>query len=76
MPVTLFSRRAYVPGTGSQSPVGPIVNVAVYFDLTVVFPLWWALGAVVMVTFMAVVFGAYPAYKAAGLDPIESLRYE
>jgi putative ABC transport system permease protein len=51
-------------------------GVAVYFDLTVVFPLWWALGAVVMVTFMAVVFGAYPAYKAAGLDPIESLRYE
>jgi putative ABC transport system permease protein len=50
--------------------------VAVYFDIGMSFPWGWAVGAVVGVTLIAVVFGGYPAYKAARLDPIESLRYE
>ena len=50
--------------------------VAVYFDITAVFPWDWAIIGLVMVTVIAVVFGGFPALKAARLDPIESLRYE
>lgn len=51
-------------------------GVAWYFDLRTVFPVGWALGAIAIVAGVAMVFGAYPAYKAAGLEPVASLRYE
>ena len=50
--------------------------VAVYFNISAAFPWGWALGGVLAMVGIAVVFGGYPAYKAASLDPIESLRYE
>ena len=50
--------------------------VAVQFDISPSFPWDWAVGAVLGMTLIAVAFGLYPAYKAARLDPIESLRYE
>lgn len=50
--------------------------VAIYFDITPVFPWDWAFYGVAMVTVISLVFGGFPAYKAASLDPIESLRYE
>lgn len=40
------------------------------------FPVDWAILGLVICSVIGVVFGSYPAYKAAHLDPIESLRHE
>ena len=49
---------------------------ALLFHFPPVFPVGWALIGFAITTFVGVVFGVYPAWKAANLDPIESLRYE
>jgi len=52
-------------------------NIAAHFlKLTAVFPLDWAIIGLVICSIVGIVFGTYPAYKAANLDPIDSLRYE
>jgi putative ABC transport system permease protein len=51
--------------------------LAVYLlKLPPAFPADWAALALIICSLVGVVFGSYPAYKAAHLDPIESLRYE
>ena len=50
--------------------------VSLYFGISPSFPWDWAGIAVGGVTVVAVLFGLYPAWKAARLDPIESLRFE
>ena len=49
---------------------------AVALHMKAAFPLDWAIIGLVVCSLVGVIFGVYPAYKAASVDPIESLRYE
>jgi putative ABC transport system permease protein len=62
--------------------IGVFIGVAVgnvagsYLNATVAIPVDWIIIGLAMCLFIGVIFGTYPAYKAANLDPIEALRYE
>lgn len=49
---------------------------AVVFKVNPVIPIEWVVIGFLSCTFVGVVFGVYPAWKAANLDPIDALRYE
>jgi putative ABC transport system permease protein len=52
-------------------------NVAARFlTLPVILPMDWAVIGMLVCSAVGILFGTYPAVKAANLDPIESLRYE
>jgi putative ABC transport system permease protein len=50
--------------------------VAVIFNIPAVIPIDWAVIGLVVCSGIGVGFGIYPAWRAAQLDPIESLRFE
>jgi putative ABC transport system permease protein len=47
-----------------------------FMDLSPVIPYDWVVLGLLICSVVGIVFGTYPAFKAANLDPIESLRYE
>lgn len=49
---------------------------AYYFKVPPAVPLDWVVLGLAICSIVGIIFGTYPAYKAANLDPIESLRYE
>jgi len=66
--------------------VGGVIGVALgiaggnalahLMQMPVVIPVDWILFGLSICSIVGIVFGTYPAIKAANLDPIESLRYE
>jgi putative ABC transport system permease protein len=50
--------------------------LAVVLKLPPAIPIDWVVIGLVMCSMVGIIFGTYPAWKAAHLDPIDSLRYE
>ena len=64
-----------VIGVALGVAVGNMITL-VFTSIETVIPIDWVFIGLFVCSFIGIVFGIYPAYKAAGLDPIESLRYE
>ncbi|MFA6598159.1 MAG: ABC transporter permease [Ignavibacteriaceae bacterium] len=62
--------------------IGIIIGVALgnfagsFINAQMAIPVDWVMIGIALCVFVGVVFGTYPAYKAANLDPIEALRHE
>ena len=50
--------------------------VSIVFNIPAVIPIDWAFIGLLVCSVIGIGFGIYPAWRAAQLDPIESLRFE
>ncbi len=50
--------------------------IGIYLSSPVLIPYDWVVIGLVVCSIVGIVFGVYPAYKAAKLNPIDALRYE
>ncbi len=81
---TVVPTRARCGGTGLGGLIGIALGFATAFNVTALVsgmpqasvPLWAVFAAAGFSALVGVVFGIMSASKAAGLDPIEALRYE
>ncbi len=51
-------------------------TVALLMNIPAVIPMDWVVYGLVVCSFIGIGFGIYPAWRAANLDPVESLRFE
>ena len=62
--------------------VGIIIGVGIgnlagsFLNARAAIPVDWVIIGISLCVLVGIIFGTYPAYKAANLDPIEALRYE
>jgi putative ABC transport system permease protein len=50
--------------------------LALWLKVDLIFPFGWAFAGLIVCSAIGIGFGLYPAVRAAGLDPMEALRYE
>ena len=69
--------------TGSGGIIGVLLGISISLlinrllpNLPSVIPAWGIVAGVVTSMSVGLVFGIYPAWKAARLDPVDALRYE
>ena len=62
--------------------VGIIIGIGIgnfagsFLNAQSAIPVDWVIIGISLCVMVGIIFGTYPAYKAANLDPIEALRYE